>query len=292
MKFCFSLVVISCFIMTTDCRAQTLSESIEIYNTEVAAAREIVVQEWQKLLTESLASNDQTLAGQYRDWSEMFKTEGALFIPEKKASMGNVFKAYGTSLKSSSEKLRLAYLSEIDAQTTAGNTEEVESLLEELSERRLPGKLVSLQPHRSNNYLNHWAFVFRSSSVKPGSEKMNATMEMAAGLSNPRFVSMRASNFPHMYLTAVSETPQNIRIRLTTENEDPVWKLQATMLQVEGLVNPKNGVSFQSLQYPDRYLRIRANGEAWLDRFEENAAFRNEATFNIKPPVFPLWPNK
>jgi hypothetical protein len=39
------------------------------------------------------------------------------------------------------------------------------------------------------------------------------------------------------------------------------------------------GVSFESVNFPGRYLRVRSNGEVWLDQNDSTAAFKNEATF-------------
>ncbi|WP_081972183.1 RICIN domain-containing protein [Paenibacillus borealis] len=47
---------------------------------------------------------------------------------------------------------------------------------------------------------------------------------------------------------------------------------------VTGLANA-GGVSFESVNYPGRFLRVRSNGEVWLDPNDSTAAFNNEATF-------------
>ncbi|MNL52713.1 Alpha-L-arabinofuranosidase B (ABFB) [compost metagenome] len=47
---------------------------------------------------------------------------------------------------------------------------------------------------------------------------------------------------------------------------------------VAGLAD-SSGVSFESANYPGRFLRVRTNGEVWLDQNDSTAAFRNEATF-------------
>lgn len=47
---------------------------------------------------------------------------------------------------------------------------------------------------------------------------------------------------------------------------------------VTGLANA-GGVSFESVNYPGRFLRVRASGEVWLDQNDSTAAFNNEATF-------------
>lgn len=50
---------------------------------------------------------------------------------------------------------------------------------------------------------------------------------------------------------------------------------------VPGLAN-SSAVSFQSVNFPDRYLRHR-NGEIWLDTYDGSALFRADATFYKRP---------
>ncbi|MCR2807594.1 RICIN domain-containing protein [Paenibacillus soyae] len=47
---------------------------------------------------------------------------------------------------------------------------------------------------------------------------------------------------------------------------------------VPGLTDA-NGVSFESVNFPGRFLRVRANGEVWLDPNDGTEAFKNDATF-------------
>jgi hypothetical protein len=59
---------------------------------------------------------------------------------------------------------------------------------------------------------------------------------------------------------------------------------------VKGLADSK-GMSFKSYNFPDRYLRHRGFA-FFLDPYENNSLFQNDATFYIKdppaPPRFPL----
>ena len=266
--------------------AQDLDEAKAVHAKEVAEARETIMQSWQEVLTSAIKKNDQKAAGEYREWSEYFKNEGALYLTESNQEMGVVFKAYGEAIKSSGDKLRRAYLEEIERMQTDGKSDEVESLLAELAEQRLPAKLVSIQPHRTTNSLMHSDFRLNSVRIKKQTEKMNATFELTAGLSSVGLSSIRPCNFPSMYISHDA-----FRVILSSEKPDPTWKNHATWLQTKGLVNPESGVSFQAVTHPDRYIRVRANGEVWLDKFENTPQFRTEATFNIKPPQFHLWSN-
>ena len=57
-------------------------------------------------------------------------------------------------------------------------------------------------------------------------------------------------------------------------NDDAYWKM------VPGLAG--QGVSFQSRNFPNRYLRHRG-GQVWLDGFQDTNLFKNDATFVVRP---------
>lgn len=40
-----------------------------------------------------------------------------------------------------------------------------------------------------------------------------------------------------------------------------------------------SGISFESVNYPGHYLRVRSNGEVWLDQNDNSSSFANDATF-------------
>lgn len=266
---------------------QTLEEALATHKEELAVAKVAVESKWQELLAEALSKNDQALAGEYRDWSNAFQNEGAMYMPAKDSEMSLVYKGYGSAVKKAGDKLREAYLAEIKRLTVAGEKDEAAARLNELTELRLPGRLVSIQPYRSTVYVNHFGWVFRAGQVKLAGEKMNATFEETSGLSTPGLLSIRSINMPNMFLAH-----HGFRVNLQSFAEDPTWKLHATWLKLPGLSDAKRGFSFQSASHPDRYIRVRANGELWLDKFEETARFRSDATFHDKKPLYPYWPSE
>jgi hypothetical protein len=40
-----------------------------------------------------------------------------------------------------------------------------------------------------------------------------------------------------------------------------------------------SAVSFESVNFAGYYLRVRSNGEVWVDKYDGSAAFRDSATF-------------
>jgi hypothetical protein len=64
---------------------------------------------------------------------------------------------------------------------------------------------------------------------------------------------------------------------------------------VPGLANA-GGVSIESVNFPGRFMRVRANGEVWTDLNDNSTAFKNEATFrrvpglaDIRKSSFQMW---
>ncbi|WP_223829338.1 AbfB domain-containing protein [Paenibacillus arenilitoris] len=83
-------------------------------------------------------------------------------------------------------------------------------------------------------------------------------------------VRLQSYNFPDRFVRHY-----NYRARLdagVTPAQDAQFKM------VAGLADP-SGVSFESVNFPGRYLRVRSNGEVWFDSNDSTAAFANEATF-------------
>jgi hypothetical protein len=83
-------------------------------------------------------------------------------------------------------------------------------------------------------------------------------------------VSLQSHNYAAQYLRHVG-----FRARIdanVSPEQDRQFKL------VAGLANGA-GVSFESLNFPGQYLRVRANGEVWLETNDNSTAFKNDATF-------------
>ena len=83
-------------------------------------------------------------------------------------------------------------------------------------------------------------------------------------------VRLQSYNFPDRYVRH-----SNYRGQIDA-NVSPVQDSQFKM--VTGLTN-SSGVSFESINFPGRFLRVRSNGEVWLDSNDSTTAFKNDATF-------------
>ncbi|WP_084134630.1 RICIN domain-containing protein [Paenibacillus harenae] len=83
-------------------------------------------------------------------------------------------------------------------------------------------------------------------------------------------VRLQSYNYPDRFVRHF-----NYRAQIAA-NVSPVQDSQFKM--VAGLADP-SGVSFESVNFPGRYLRVRSSGEVWLDPSDSTTAFANEATF-------------
>ncbi|WP_228745243.1 AbfB domain-containing protein [Paenibacillus sp. S150] len=83
-------------------------------------------------------------------------------------------------------------------------------------------------------------------------------------------VRLQSYNYPDRYIRHSSYRAQ------INDNVAPAQDAQFKM--VAGLTD-SNGVSFESVNLPGRFLRVRSNGEVWLDQNDGTTAFKNDATF-------------
>jgi Alpha-L-arabinofuranosidase B (ABFB) domain len=280
MRHVFRFLVL--VLPTASAFAQSFEDSISAYGGEVAAAKASVVEKYQEAILAEVKAGHLGAAEQIRQFSQRFDTKGVL-TEVKDHPMAGTFRAYGKALKAAGDKLREAYVKELERLTRLGEIEAANSLVSELNARRLPADLVSFQTQRGNAYLNHWGLKFQANQPKSVGGRMNATFELTAGLSKPQFVSFRSINWPDYYLDHFG-----YRIRLTPVQDDLSWKQHASWIKLPGLTG-RRGVSFRSVSHPDRYIRIRRNGEAWLDKFENNLEYKQQATFYQRKPLFGLW---
>ena len=123
-----------------------------------------------------------------------------------------------------------------------------------------PGPLVSLQstaPGTNAGYIKHddlddgvvLAPVTASSSA---TDKQDATFVEAAGLANPSCVSFESIDRPGSYLRH-----QNFQLHLQPNDGSPLFAQDATFCPGPG--NSGQGTSFQSVNFPGRFLRTFTN---------------------------------
>ena len=97
---------------------------------------------------------------------------------------------------------------------------------------------------------------------------------LLAPFSTTAITRLQSHNFPTRYLRHYGFHAK------IDENVSPVGDSQfRTRI---GLTNAA-GVSFESANYAGYYLRVRANGEVWVDKSDGTAAFRDSATFERVP---------
>jgi len=123
-----------------------------------------------------------------------------------------------------------------------------------------PGPRVSLQATSngaSSGYLKHddsddLVVVAPVTAASSGTDKQDATFVEAAGLANPNCVSFESINKPGSYLRH-----QNFRFHLQPNDGSALFSMDATFCPGPG--NSGQGTSFQSVNFPGRFIRNFSN---------------------------------
>ncbi|MDB5345922.1 MAG: Extracellular exo-alpha-(1-_5)-L-arabinofuranosidase [Schlesneria sp.] len=279
-----AIVALAVVLTCTCVRAESLEEAIQKHAAQIEEAKRPVADCFAELIVDANKTGNTAKANRFIEYSERFSNGGIMYLPDGSTAMPVLYKKYGAALKAAGDELQKAYVKEMTEATAKKDFATLNALTAKLETHRLPGKLVSFQTPQANSFLNHWGLLLRAGPLPNEAEKMNATFELRAGLDNPEFVSIHSVNFPTSFVDHFG-----FRLRLTDYQDDKIWKAHATWNKLPGLSDPKGGVSFESVTHPGRYIRIRPNGEAWLDPLENNIGYKKSATFVVKPGVYKLW---
>jgi hypothetical protein len=88
----------------------------------------------------------------------------------------------------------------------------------------------------------------------PATDKADATWVETAGLANPSCVSFESVNEPRSYLRH-----QNFQFHLQLNDGSTLFSMDATFCPGPG--NSGQGTSFQSVNFPGRYIRRASGGD-------------------------------
>ena len=283
LRIVLTLVLIAASAFRASC-ADPIQEAVDKHSAAVESAKRPVLVAYSDLILAANKSGDAAGANRLTEFSERFTSSGIIYFPDPGGSFPVIIKEYGKAIKKAGDDLQDVYRNEMTAAASKQDFARLNSLTSELESHRLPGKLISLQTQQANQYLNHWGLLLRAGKVDSEPLKANATFELRPGLTNSEFVSIHSINFPTHYVAH-----SGFRVQISDFLDSADWKRHATWIKVPGLADPKSGISFKALTHPDRVIRVRPNGEVWLDPIENNAAFSKSATFLNKPGVWKLW---
>ncbi|RYD21507.1 MAG: hypothetical protein EOP88_11150 [Verrucomicrobiaceae bacterium] len=129
---------------------------------------------------------------------------------------------------------------------------------------------------------------FRLTPVHSGKAVDVAGISTADGANIHQWQYLAGAN--QQWKLTASSTVRRLRLSTTTNQyvrhagfrayvaTDPFPAQDSEFRVVTGLAGP-TGVSFESINFPGRYLFVRANGESWTDVADGSAAFNNSASF-------------
>lgn len=142
------------------------------------------------------------------------------------------------------------------------------------------GDFVSIEAlNPPGYYVRHQNGLGELTTVSSPLARADATFKLVPGLADNGCISLQASNYPNYYLRH-----QDGRIKLHPWSNDALYRADATFC-IRPALQPGHGdpwISFQSLNYPDDYLRHR---EFHLYVESQGGPFREDATFRLVDPV-------
>ncbi len=191
---------------------------------------------------------------------------------------------YGKAIKAARDGLSASYDAAIKQLTIAGQAARANEVLKEYSDLAFKSRLMSLtMPGKRNVFLMHGGYVLWAKPTDSDGARLNATFELVPGLANGGAVSFRVVNVPDHFLAH-----GDFRLKAGRFDPGDGFRKNATFRQVKGL-GSGTGVSFESYNFPGYFIRVRGNGEVWVDKNDGSPAFRSEATFQITEPQYRLW---
>lgn len=115
--------------------------------------------------------------------------------------------------------------------------------------------------------------------------RRDATFDMIPGLFDKRCSSFRALDEPSFFRHAGS------RIWMHAFQNEPLYLADATFCEEAGMADAE-GVTFRSVNYPQRVIHLRNQNELWIDDIPNPVSpeFAAESTFYRQKPLYPAAP--
>ena len=130
-------------------------------------------------------------------------------------------------------------------------------------------------PNRYVREIGELSFLDVVAATSPVGTKRDATFTIVRGLANSDCYSFVDSHGRYL-------RHRNFRVRLDFNDGSTLFKQDVTFCVRIGTVS--GSFFLQSFNYPDRYVRYRANFELWLDPVEYTNAFESSAAFTAVAP--------
>ncbi len=275
-----ALTTIGCAQQHDGADAQ-LEKAKVAFNEQQDAARKRLLAAYAELLKSLSAANRMQESVKVGEDLKAFEEKGILLGTQ---GLQKPISEYGKAIKAARDGLSASYDAAIKQLTTAGQAARASELLKEYSDLAFKSRLMSLtMPGKRNLFLMHGGYVLWAKPMDSDGARLNATFELVPGLANGGAVSFRVVNVPDHFLAH-----GDFRLKAVRFDPGDGFRKNATFKQVKGL-GSGTGVSFESYNFPGYFIRVRGNGEAWVDKNDGSVAFRSEATFQITEPRYRLW---
>ncbi|WP_447007280.1 AbfB domain-containing protein [Saccharothrix isguenensis] len=153
----------------------------------------------------------------------------------------------------------------------------------------VPTGLASLKVAASaDKFLRHSSnagFISAITDSSPELDKQDATFDIVPGHADSSCYSLRSRNFPDHYLRH-----RGFRVEMATNDGTPLFAADSTFCAQPG--NGGEGVSWQSINFSDRYLRAHGT-EAWISHgkggqpYDDPEGWARDTTWTASAPWAP-----
>ena len=286
MNFHLMLIcLLICTVCAPQCRADDIFDMLDqakkLHQSALNEAHKRIADVYHERIAAAVEKGDTTGSAEISEQLRFFEERHGIVLEDE---MEEQFRAYGKVIKSAGDALKEAYAAAMKMALANGDSTTFDQLKAELDDLRLPVDLVSFSQSSNRLFIMHGGYL---GYVRPATDlktKMNSTWELVGGLANANFVSIRSPNVENYYLVH-----GNLRIRIQPYSDTEAFRQNSTFHKRKGLYGRGTGISFESINFPNHFIRRRGNGELWLDRNDGSDIFNKEATFNEANPRFRLW---
>jgi Alpha-L-arabinofuranosidase B (ABFB) domain len=269
------VVVLSTSVVAQDDIRAKLDTAKKQIEEDAQQSRQAVTDRFATVIRELATTGKIDPSIEMQKYQKAFAADGRMTTC---AEMTDAYADHVRKIREGRSKLQAAYDEAIKQYGVAVKIDQAAELKAEKEKVSPTVQFVSLQHgSRKNSCLIH----HRDSVVVDNVAnltRLDATYELVPGLSDKTCVSFRSVNYPNQYLAH-----GDFRLSLTPYKDTDEFRKNASFKQIEVT---RTTVMLQSINFPDRFVRVREDKSVWIDPREATRAFLNQSSFTIAEPQF------
>ena len=299
-RFLVALLSLALVSVSPLCVADEISDAIEAaeaaFDSALKSAKDSLLLAYTREITKQTEAGNPDNVTRLITGSKLFESGGLLMEPELEKD----YLIFGKAMKTAKDSLLKSYLAATVALSKAGRLADAQEIQQQIRDRELVSKLVSIQmTSRTTLFVMHANYKGLVQELERDN-RLNATFEMVVGLSTDgivresstksgiqgqpgEIVSFRSVSVPKFFLAH-----GNNELLLQELHDDLAFRQNASFKIHKGLWR-SSGVSLEAVNFPDHFLVMKSNGTVRLEKRKATEDFSRYATFGITKPKFPLW---